>query len=206
MRVVAFGAHPDDIETGMGGTIARFSKEGHEVLIVITTIPDDFEVRKKESIAAAKAMGAKITFLDIDPYKLKFGRELVEKYDKILKEFNPDEIYCPWNHDSHQDHRAVAESVIATTRKNNASVFMFEQTIPGGITPYGFRAQKYIDISDTFDKKIKSLDAHKSQIDRNNIKWLTYGLKGRAMFRGYQVGVNYAEAFEVVKEVSIIKK
>ena len=123
--------------------------------------------------------GDLINLKPLNPQKIQIvvnSKGVIERYEeldtngKAKRKFKPDEIYCPWNHDSHQDHRAIAEAVIATTRKNDASVYMYEQTIPGGITPYGFKAQKYIDISNTFDKKIKSLEAHKSQIDRNDIK------------------------------------
>ena len=77
---------------------------------------------------------------------------------------------------------------------------MYEQTIPGGIAPYGFRTQSFVNISDVVDTKINSVMAHKSQLKMNNEWWL-YGIKGRAMYRGYQISVKYAEAFEVVKEI-----
>lgn len=80
---------------------------------------------------------------------------------------------------------------------------MYEQTIPGGIVPYGFRMQSLIDISDVIDLKLNSILAHKSQVDSNGDWWL-YGIEGRAMYRGYQINVKFAEAFEVIKEVKSI--
>jgi LmbE family N-acetylglucosaminyl deacetylase len=77
---------------------------------------------------------------------------------------------------------------------------MFEQTVPGAVVPFGFRASRYVDISDLIDKKIDALRQHKSQLDRNGKSWLD-AIKGRAAFRGYEINVDYAEAFDVVKEL-----
>ena len=203
MRVLAFGAHPDDIEVGMGGTIARYTNGKHEVLIVIVTIPDKKEERWKEAENAAKILGAELMILDINPEELVLSYELVSKFDKIINDYFPDIVYTHWNHDSHQDHVIVANGVIASTRKNKCSVHMYEQTIPGGIVPYSLRAQVFVDISNVIDTKIKSVMAHRSQI-MNNGEWWLYGIKGRATFRGYQIDLRYAEVFEVVKEIKKI--
>ena len=203
MKVLAFGAHPDDISIGMGGVIAKYSNHKHDVLMVIAGIPNKREVRWKEAENAAKILDARLIILDIEPAKIVFSRELVRIFDKVFEEYCPDIVYTHWNHDSHQDHAAVANAVIASARKNNCSLYMYEQTIPGGIVPYGFRAQSFVDISEEIDTKIKSIMAHESQVKINNEWWL-YGVKGRAMYRGYQMNVNYAEAFEVVKDIKKI--
>ena len=204
MNVLAFGAHPDDIETGMAGTIAKYAMMGHKVLMVVTCVPNKKEKRIKEATNAAKVLGADVEILGIDPHELIFLRNIITQYDGIINNFNPDIVYTHWNKDSHQDHQSVANAVIATTRKNNCTLYMYEQTIPGGLTPHGFMPQVFVDISDTFSKKIESLKAHKSQVDINGGNWLDYGLTGRAMYRGYQIGVKYAEAFEVIKRIERI--
>lgn len=203
MKIVAFGAHPDDIEVGMGGTIASYTKSKHDVVIVVATLPNKSEARRKEAELAAQILGAELIVLDIDPHKMIFSRELVNIFDQIIREHSPDIVFTHWNHDSHQDHIAVANATIASTRANNCSLYMYEQTIPGGIVPYAFRAQSFVNISEVIDIKINSITAHKSQVKENNEWWL-YGIKGRAMYRGYQINQNYAEAFEVVKEIKVI--
>jgi LmbE family N-acetylglucosaminyl deacetylase len=203
MKVLVFGAHPDDIEIGMGGTIAKYSKKKYDVLMVIAAIPNKRAERRKEAENAAKILGAKLIILDIDPDKLIFGRALVRRFDEVIEEYSPDIVYTHWNYDSHQDHVAVTNAVIASTRKNNCALYMYEQTIPGGIVPYSFRTQLFVDISEVMDIKIHSIMAHKSQVGINGEWWL-YGIKGRAMYWGYQINVKYAEAFEVVKEIKRI--
>ena len=204
MKVLALGAHPDDVEVGMGGTIAKYAEKGHEVLLVIATIPNNKTTREKEAKASAKVLGAQLLLLNLEPEEITFSRKLVCTIDHIIKDFLPDVVYTHWNHDSHQDHVAIANATIASTRKNNSSLYMYEQTIPGGIVPYGFKPQVFVDITDVIEKKIESIRMHKSQLKVNGDWWI-YGARGRAGYRGYQINVKYAEAFEVVRHLEKIK-
>lgn len=205
MKVIVIGAHPDDIEPQMGGTIAKLTKNGHEVLIVqFTNTGEDLsKLRIQESNDAAKILGAKIKHLHYNQDNFIFERKLVQSLDKIIEEYNPDEIYTCWEYDSHQDHQVVSKVVLASSRKNKANVFFFEPIIPGGITPYGFNANFFVDISDTIETKIKSVMAHKSQFERFGDSWIE-AIYGRAKLRGFQINVNYAEAFNIVKMIDRI--
>jgi LmbE family N-acetylglucosaminyl deacetylase len=80
---------------------------------------------------------------------------------------------------------------------------MYEATMPGGISEQPFRAQKFIDISETIERKMASLACHETQIERYGQGWLE-AIRGRAAHRGFQIRQRYAEAFEVVKEISAI--
>ena len=133
MNILAFGAHPDDIEIGMGGTLAQFSDAGHNVVGCIATTPPDKVTRTDESKNAAQILGIDIKLMDIDFEELYFSRKIVKTIDEILNNYKPDIIFTHWNKDSHQDHNALTSGIIAATRKNNCSVYMYEQTLPGGI-------------------------------------------------------------------------
>ncbi len=200
MKILAFGAHPDDIEIGVGGVLRKYVEKGEEVLSVIVTIPNNKEIRWKEAEKAANILGVELLILDLDPNDIIFSREIVKKFDYLVNDFRPDIVFTHWNHDSHQDHVGVSNSVIAATRKNECSLYMYEQTVPGGIVPYGFRTQMFVDVSDVIDKKIESTLAHKSQV-RENVKQWVDGIKGRALYRGRQINVECAEAFEVVRDI-----
>ena len=202
MKVLAFGAHPDDLEIGMGGTIARYTTRGHEVLMVIATVPNRREERVREAEEAASILGAELVVMDVVPDELVFSRQLVRKFDQIYSGFGPDVVYTHSNNDSHQDHAAVTNAVIATTRKNDCSVYMYEQTIPGGIAPNPFRGQYYVDVSDTIMMKLDSIMAHRTQLDTYGPWWLE-GVKGRAMYYGFKINVKYAEIFEVIKDIAL---
>jgi len=205
MRVLAFGAHPDDIEIGMGGTVARHASAGDRVVMAVVTVPNNRETRWVEAERAAKVLGADVMILDIPLADLNHSRAMVKKFDRILEEVAPDVIYTHWNMDSHQDHNAVAMATITASRENRCALLMYEQTIPGGIVPWAFRSQSYVDISPYMGMKMESIAMHKSQVRANGDLWVQ-GVKGRAMYRGYQINVEFAESFEVVKSVDVYFK
>jgi N-acetylglucosamine malate deacetylase 1 len=197
--IIAFGAHPDDIEIGMGGTIKRLADQGHRVITCIATLPNTCSKRKKEAQNAALLLGAdKVLFLDLPGASFGFNRKTVGVIDKLLEQHSPSSVFTHWNGDSHQDHLHVTNCVLAGARHNHFNVYMYEQTIPGGITHLHFKPQLYIDVSDHIEHKINSILAHKSQVKKYGDGWIE-GVRGRAMHRGYQIKVPFAEAFEVIK-------
>jgi len=200
---MVFSPHPDDAEVLMGGTIAKYTKRGHCVLIVVVTIPNKKEIRIEESKNAAEILGSQLLIMDLEPNELLFNRKLVDSFDRIVQDFSPDILYTSWLHDSHQDHIAVSQAAIASARKNNCSVYMYEQALPGGLSPGAFRAQAFVDISDTIELKIKSVLAHVSQIQNFSEQWID-GIKGRAAYMGFRINSRYAEAFEIIKEIKRI--
>jgi LmbE family N-acetylglucosaminyl deacetylase len=201
--IIAFGAHPDDIEIGMAGTVAKLAGMGYDVKLVVATLPsfvktDTKEERKKESIMSAKVMGCKTPeFLDLDPEEITFDRKFVTRINEIIQRYDPDAIFTQWIGDTHQDHRILTRAVIAASRDLN-NLFMYETTIPGGISENAFRPQLYIDISETLDIKRNALDCFDSQKIRCGPLWID-ALVGRCSYRGYQMNTKYAEAFEVIK-------
>lgn len=203
MRVIVFGAHPDDMEIGMGGTIAKHSAAGDDVLMVVATVPSQKKERLSESHEAARLLGARVELLNIPPDEIGFNRRTTREFDRIFSAVTPHLVYTHWDQDSHQDHTAVARTVIAAARKNRCSLLMYEQTIPGGVVPAGFRAQSFVDISDFIDRKTQSILVHRTQMELNGGDWWLEGLRGRAMYRGYQMNVRFAEAFQVVKEIDV---
>jgi N-acetylglucosamine malate deacetylase 1 len=201
--MIAFGAHPDDIEIGMGGTVAKLAGMGHDVRLVIATLPnfvktDTKEERKQESIMSAKVMGCKTPeFLDLSPEEIAFNRKFVTQISKIIQELNPEAIFTQWIGDTHQDHQSLTRAVVAAARDSN-DVFMYETTIPGGISEHAFRPQLYVDVTDTLEIKRNALDCFDSQKIRCGPLWID-SLVGRCSYRGYQMNAKYAEAFEVIK-------
>jgi LmbE family N-acetylglucosaminyl deacetylase len=197
--IIVFGAHPDDIEIGMAGTISRLAESGCQVYSCIATIPDERESRLREAREAAKILGIKeVILLPIKATQLGYNRNSIGAIDSVIREFQPHSVFTHWIEDSHQDHVNVTRCIVSATRKNNFNVYMYEQTIPGGITPAGFRAQYLIDVSKYIDRKMQSIQAHASQLKRNG-SWWSEGIRGRAMYRGYQIHAQYAEAFEIIK-------
>ncbi|MDP9489082.1 MAG: PIG-L family deacetylase [Thermoproteota archaeon] len=201
--ILVFGAHPDDLEIGMGGTIAKLSAMGYEVQSIIATLPnfvksDTKEGRKTESMLSAKVMGCKPpVFLDLSPDEMIFGRKFISLIDSLVTKYKPDSVFTQWYGDSHQDHQILTKSVISACRDQD-NLFMYETTIPGGITENSFRPQLFVDISETIDTKKNALECFESQFLRCGEIWIP-AIIGRCSYRGYQINSKYAEAFEVVK-------
>jgi LmbE family N-acetylglucosaminyl deacetylase len=209
MRVLAISPHADDVEIAMGGTIARFVDEGHVVKILTMIIPcetiegladsDWKQEREKEQKNAASILGTELEILDINPHEFTFDRENTQLVDNKVREFKPDTVISCWEYDTHQDHKTLSDIVYTATRKNDCSLYQYETMLPGGIGSKAFNPQLFVDVSKYTEKKRKALGVYKSVFkkDLNHLE----AIMGRSRYRGEQIGVKYAEAFEVVKHI-----
>jgi LmbE family N-acetylglucosaminyl deacetylase len=208
MRVLAIGAHADDIELGAGGTIAKHAAAGHDVNMVVVThsaykglgieYERSKEVATEEAIQASKILGASnISFLDFETRNLQVTPELIDSIESIVKETKPDVIYTHWNGDVHQDHRAVAESTLIATRSCD-KVLMYRSNWYKSIER--FNGCYYVDISTYIDKKLESIHAHVSECSRRSPDWIEFFVNA-CRNSGMEIGVKYAETFQPVKWV-----
>ena len=210
-RIVVFGSHPDDGEIGAGGTIASYARRGHRVLMVNFRIPAgngdasqaEHDRRQAEGSEAARVLGAELHSFDMPRDAIRPDAELVGAIDRLLAEEQPTAVFTHWLGDSHPEHVGTTRAVLAATRRNRCSVYMYEATIPGGVTERAFRPQKFVDITDTINAKMSSLKCYQTQLAAYGQAWLE-AIRGRAAHRGFQMGRGYAEAFEVVKEITRI--
>ena len=120
LRVVVFGAHPDDPESGCGGLIALLRKDGHEVIAAYATcfrgerkIGDEAEavVRRREATAACQVLGAKPYFFDYAHEKLQADADTLEAVAAWLKEVRPDVVVTHWPLDTHPNHHVTSSLV-----------------------------------------------------------------------------------------------
>ena len=207
-RIIVFGAHPDDGEIGAGGTIAAYAQRGHRVVMVTLRVPGgkddachlDQQRRRGEGIAAAKTLGAELITFGLPRDAIQPNARLVGALDQLLADIHPTAVYTQWLGDSHPEHVALSRAVLAATRHNRCSVYMYEATVPGGVSAHAFRPQQFIDISDTIGQKMASLACYETQVEIYGDGWLE-AIRGRAAHRGFQIGRRYAEAFQVVKQI-----
>ena len=196
MKILAIGAHPDDIEIGCGGTLAQHVKTGHDVYLLIMTEGHkggDRETRKSEQEAAAEILNPRELFWGgyADTELSPNMNQLVHDIETIIKKIGPDLILVNYEADTHQDHRTLSKAAVSATRyvKN---VLFYE-----GPTTQQFTPNIFVDIKETMEDKISMLLAHHSQVTKTNIEGLSIAdiARSTAVFRGIQGRVHYAEGF-----------
>jgi LmbE family N-acetylglucosaminyl deacetylase len=199
MNVLAIGSHPDDIEFGCGGALTLYAQKGHDAYLYVATPGEhggDAEVRKKEQQESARIIGARELFWGgYRDTELPLTRDLIESVEEVIKQVRPNVIFVHYLDDTHQDHRHLAQAAISASRYV-PNFFFYE-----GPTTQSFAPSCYVDIQPVLDRKLASLEAHRSQITKTNIQDLTIleSVVSCANFRGIQARVKYAEAFQVLR-------
>lgn len=201
-KIICVGGHPDDPESGCGGTLALIANAGHDVTIIyLTTGEAGIEgkthdaaaaIRKQESIAACKIIKARPIFAGQIDGDTVFNTEWIRKMKLMIKNEQPDILLTHWPLDSHKDHQVASllavQSWIGLGEK--FPIYFFE--VSAGIQTIGFHPSDYIDISSTRDQKKRAVYCHSSQHPE-----AIYAEAHTKMeeFRGMEIGSAAAEAF-----------
>ncbi|HSN10064.1 MAG TPA: PIG-L deacetylase family protein, partial [Hanamia sp.] len=201
-KIVCVGGHPDDPESGCGGTLAKLRKAGNDVtLIYLTTgeagIPgkshdEAAAIRKQEAINACKELDAKPVFAgQIDGDSI-VNNEWVERIKQMIMDEKPDIVFTHWPLDSHKDHQSASLLTIQSWMREpqTFSLYFFEVCI--GEQTLIFHPTDYVDITETQEQKKQAVYCHVSQ-DPAGI----YECGHAAMedFRGRELGVKAGEGF-----------
>lgn len=209
MKILAIGAHLDDIEIACGGTLAKAIGNGHEVKALVlsrsgyTNMDGGVQRKDEEAVIegtkALQTLGIRdVEIKDFSTKDIPFSSEVVNVIDVVIRDYDPDVIFTHHPFDTHQAHIGVSNSSIAAARRKN-TVFFYEPITPSGRSYVAFRPQLYVDITDTVETKIAALREHKTEYDKfGGEDWIT-GVRCRCGFRGYEIGKKYAEAFEVLR-------
>lgn len=212
MAVIVCAPHPDDEMIGMGGTIAKFSEEGEEVIVVIFTLGEGShpwqrreainETRRKEALNAGKIAGsAETIFLELKD--LSIAKEVVEnnvseRFLDIIKAKNPELIFIPAIDDLHNDHRAVAKFVLAVHDENKLAIPTYMYTVWNPLHIINRDKPKMvINITKTFRKKWLAIQAYESQ--KVSTFQLIPTVMLRGLFHGLRHGYHMAEVFMKIR-------
>jgi LmbE family N-acetylglucosaminyl deacetylase len=194
--ILAIGAHPDDLELAIGGTLARLSAAGAHVVMAIVSVPTECETRRMEAIRAAKILGCEVRFLmegsrrieDIKHY------QLVGLLDAQVRELHPAAILTHSASEYHLDHVSVHNACLSTQRLQYFDFFSFHPTMCRPVQ-VPFHPRAYVDVSETIEMKMAAIDAHESQFASRGIATDTF--RDIAQLQGRMVGVPYAEGLDV---------
>lgn len=221
MKIMAIGAHPDDVEILCAGTLFRCKERGDEIAVCILTdgsaghteigAEKIKKIRKKEAKKASELLDAELFWLGIQDEMLFDDKKTRLKLIETIRRFRPELILTHSENDYHPDHRAGFQLAFScgfiASLKNVKTKSPYLDFIPliymmDTLSGIGFEPEEYVNISDSLDKKLKMLLMHKSQLkflkELNNVDMVEM-VKVQARFRGYQAGVTYAEGFKVVR-------
>jgi len=201
LRVVVTGGHPGDPEYGCGGTVARYSDLGHEVVLlylnrgeggVAGKSPDEAgAIRSAEAARACKILGAQPVFAGhIDGQSVVDQRHYAE-FHQLLAAQKPDVVFAQWPIDGHADHRAISSLVYEARLRMKKSFALYYYEVSTGEDTLQFAPTHYVDITAQTARKRNACFAHASQTpDRY------YALQEQvAKFRGVESGHAQAEAY-----------
>jgi LmbE family N-acetylglucosaminyl deacetylase len=210
--VMVICAHNDDQIIGAGGTVAKYAKEGKKVVTVIVSYgelshphlkPEVItKTRVKESHDSDKILGCsgvvylgmgESEFMDAVKYRAK-RTEIKETIKKLIEKNNPTKIFTHSVDDPHGMHRKVNEIVMEIVKETKIRTDVYSFDVWNPVKIRGRNAPKMVvDITDTFDKKIKALKAHKSQ--QMTILSLLWNVYMKAVKQGWHNNCKYAEIF-----------
>ena len=205
MNILATGAHFDDVELGCGATLAKHAQNGDNVIIYVPTLSGyadyakkvirDNTVALKEGQAAAEIIGATLIRDDFPTMRLEFVDELNAKLVQIVEENDIDILYTHWYGDIHHDHQALSKASMHAGR-HVKRILMYRSNWYH--SPYDFRGNFYVDVTDYWHIKEAAIMAHESEFERVGEKWLNF-FRNESMNAGQKIGVSLAEPFEPVK-------
>ncbi|MGH2734684.1 MAG: PIG-L deacetylase family protein [Actinomycetota bacterium] len=228
LRVLTVSAHPDDVEFGCAGTLAKWTDEGAEVTMCIVTDGSTgtqdhslmgtglSELRKQESEAAAKVIGAKeVVWLGYRDGYVEYSLDLRRDIARVFRTVRPhryivmDPTPIIGTFVNHPDHRAVALASLDVTLTAGTTPGHFPELLDEGLDPWrGLRElwimgpgtrESAVDISATIDRKIDALLCHRSQVgdDAERVRaWMSQ----RTSDIGKASGFDHAETFDIIKQ------
>ena len=201
--ILILAPHTDDGELGCGGTIHKLTQLGKKVIYVAfstceESVPEGFapDVLTHEVKAATKELGITSESLIIFDYRVRHfpahRQEILEDLVKLNREYKPDLVFCPSSFDIHQDHGTI--SMEAKRAFKNTTLLGYEFIWNN----FQFSSQCFIELNENdIAKKVAAMEQYKSQSKRLYAKDKL--IRGVANYRGLQAGVEYAEAFEVIR-------
>jgi len=195
--VLAIGAHPDDVEIGVGGILLRHASRGDRVALLTLTGGEqggDTAERAEESRQAAELIGAKLYHRDLEDTSVSDGGLTIGTIKAVIDEINPSTVYTHTSRDVHQDHRNVHSATLVAAR-GVPRIYCYQAPS----TTVEFKPTKFIAIDDFIEDKLKAIAAFDSQATTR--AYLEPDLlRSTARYWSRFSGSTYVEPLEVVRE------
>ena len=223
-RILCISAHPDDNEFTIGGSVARWAREGRHVTFCLVTTggagvnehtPSSdglIPIRERETHAAARILGVKdVVFLGYVDGMLEPTLAMRRDLTRVIRRVRPDVVVCSDptvrfygnEYMNHPDHRAVASAALDAVFPSSETSAIFPELLAEGLKAHKVKQvfiagaldpDVFVDIGATLATKCRALKAHRSQVGKG--EWVDQLLKGWALRDGKRGGLRYAEAFK----------
>ncbi|WP_018922277.1 bacillithiol biosynthesis deacetylase BshB1 [Salsuginibacillus kocurii] len=213
--ILAIGAHPDDVEIGMAGTLALHQQQGYKTAICALTKAElssngTVESRQDEAEKAAALIGATERIqLDFPDRGLAEEREAITELTRIIRRYKPTYVFVPWHEDRHPDHGACGrisyEAVFNAKIRNykpeagdaHSVAHCFYYMINSSAKPHFV-----LNVSEVYETKRAALSAYQSQfspgpagVETPLTNQYVAAVEARDRKWGSEAGVTYAEGF-----------
>ncbi|MCZ6702966.1 MAG: bacillithiol biosynthesis deacetylase BshB1 [Ignavibacteria bacterium] len=231
LSVLIFAAHPDDAELSMGGTIAKFTESGFKVGIIDLTQGEmgtrgSAEIRKNEAADSAEILKISVREnLLIPDGDIRISNENINKIVVMIRKYCPGLVFAPYFNDRHPDHIHTSDlikeamfvsglSKVKTFEGENAQVVFRPSKLFYYMQTYTFQPSFIVDITHSFDIKMNSVKAFKTQFHNpdsiepetviSKPEFIDF-IEARAKYFGFQIGKKFGEPFysDVNIELSI---
>jgi len=201
LKIVVAGAHPDDPETGCGGTMAHYADLGHEVVALYLTCgeagvrgkshEEAARIRTAECEKACEILKARPVFVGQIDGSVEVNPERYQEFREILSAEKPDVVFTHWPIDTHRDHRATSLLVYDAWLSSGKQFALYYYEVMSGSQTQHFHPTNYVDITEAEERKRAATMAHASQ----NPEGIYAHHDKMNRFRGLECGSKYAEAF-----------
>ena len=220
-NILIIAAHQDDETIGCGGSIKKWHLENKTINLVLFTdgstgidqlnLYDSItEVRNKELDQVKNILGInKVVSLNEKCQSIQNNQITFHKVIKLIREYKPDLIITHSSIDKHRDHRTINEIVVEACWKAQEDIHpelgkqhKIKDLWAFEITDLLPKVDYVVDITDTYNYKIKAMNTYNSQ--HNIMKGINNHLKGMALCRGYMIEKMYGEAFVSISKQPVI--
>ncbi len=203
LNIVCVGGHPDDPESGCGGTLVRYSGRGHNVTIIYLTrgeagIPgkthgEAARIRTEEALRACRILNAKPIFAGQIDGASEISNARYESFDNLLSEQHPDVVFTHWPVDTHRDHCAASLLTFQSWYRRGKQYALVYFEVMSGEQTQQFSPNFYVDVTESSERKKQACFAHVSQ---EPSEFYAYH-EEMERFRGLEHRCKRAEAFVV---------
>lgn len=208
MKILAIGAHFDDVELGCGGTLVNHLNKGDDITILVVTKSGyiskttnhirESNVAYEEGKKSADLLQANLITGNFETLNLTASRELINYLCEQIQSINPQIVYTHYVGDQHLDHQAVAIASLIATRTVKKVLSYISNIYDTSPT---FSPNYIVDISNTFERKMELIDCFESERD-THMSWKKQLEVLNGMY-GIKIGKEFAEPFQVIRIVEV---